>query len=102
MANTLDKLSALAIKSAGEGKHFDGGGPFLDVKANGARYWRLMYRYATREKLLAFGTYPEVSLAEARRKRDIARALIRDGKDPGAERQAAKLALRQDKEAAFP
>lgn len=102
MANTLDKLSALAIKTASPGKHFDGGGLFLDVKDNGARYWRLKYRYATREKLLAFGTYPEVSLAEVRRKRDAARALLRDGKDPGAERQASKQAQRQTTEAVFP
>jgi integrase len=102
MANTLDNLTALAIKTAGTGKHFDGGGLYLDVKENGARYWRLKYRYATREGLLAFGTYPEVSLAEARRKRDEARALLREGKDPGAVRKAVKLAKRQNKEAAFP
>ena len=60
MANTLDELSALAIKTAGIGKHFDGGDLFLDVKKSGARYWRLKYRYGTREGLLAFGTYPSL------------------------------------------
>ena len=102
MPKAFDKLNSLAIKTAGVGKHFDGGGLYLDVRDNGAHYWRLKYRYAAREGLLALGTYPEVSLAEVRRKRDVARAMLRDGKNPGAERKAAKLASRQNKEAAFP
>lgn len=102
MARTLNKLNTLAIKTASTGKHSDGGGLYLHVKENGSRYWRLKYRYAMQQKLLALGTYPEVSLAEARRKRDDARALLRDGKDPSEVRKAAKLASRQRKEAAFP
>jgi integrase len=96
------KLTALAIKSAGAGKHFDGGGLFLDVRANGARYWRMKYRMAGRENLLAFGVYPEVSLAEARRRRADARALLREGKDPNAERAATRDAHKRTHEAAFP
>lgn len=98
----LNKLSALAIKNAGAGKHFDGGGLYLDVKQGGQRYWRLKYRFAGREGLLAFGAYPEVTLVEARHRRDDARALLREGKDPAEARRAAKLASEQDKDAAFP
>lgn len=99
---TLNKLNVLAIKNAREGKHFDGGGLYLDVKDGGRQYWRLKYRFAGREGLLAFGTFPEVSLAEARQRRDDARTLLRDGKDPGEARKAAKLASVQNKDAAFP
>src|SRR5450755_1018096 len=81
------KLTAVSVKAAAEGKHFDGGGLFLHVMQNGARYWRLKYRYAGKEKLLALGVYPEVSLAEARRARETARAALREGSDPGRQRQ---------------
>ena len=64
MAGETEKLTALAIKAAGAGKHFDGGGMFLHITTKG-RYWRLKYRVAGKEKLLALGVYPEVSLAEA-------------------------------------
>ena len=96
------KLTALAIKAAKPGKHFDGGGLYLYVRASGARYWRLKYRYGGRENLLAFGVYPEVSLSEARLRRANARAQLRDGKDPSTERAAAKDATRRNTEAAVP
>ncbi len=67
-----------------------GGGLYLEVMPTGARYWRWKYRYAGKEKRLAFGVYPEVSLVAARDARDAARAILRDGRDPGAERQATK------------
>ncbi len=102
MAADSGKLTALAIKAAKPGKLFDGGGLYLDVRPNGARYWRMKYRHGGRENLLAFGVYPEVSLSEARRRRDEARALLRDGKDPSAEKKAAKDAQRRNAEAAFP
>ncbi len=102
MAADSGKLTALAIKSARPGKHFDGGGLFLHVRENGARYWRMKYRHGGKENLLAFGVYPEVSLSEARRRLDAARVLLRDGKDPAAERAAARDAARRDTNAAFP
>ncbi|WP_455425694.1 tyrosine-type recombinase/integrase [Dryocola sp. LX212] len=67
-------------------------GLFLLVKTSGARYWRLKYRIAGEEKKLAIGVYPEVSLSEARAKRDEARKLIAEGIDPSAEKQRKKLA----------
>lgn len=47
----------------------DGGGLYLLVSPNGSRYWRLKYRIAGKEKLLALGVYPDITLAEARQKR---------------------------------
>src|SRR5688500_16894586 len=101
MADT-GKLTALAIKAAKPGKLFDGGGLYLDVRPNGARYWRLKYRFGGRENLLAFGVYPEVSLAEARQRRTEARTLLRAGTDPSVARATAKDAAKRDTEAAFP
>lgn len=63
-------------------KMADGGGLYLLVKTNGARYWRLKYRIDGKEKLLALGVYPDVSLADARAKRDEARKGIAGGIDP--------------------
>lgn len=90
MATATGKLTALAIKAAPVGKLSDGGGLFLDVRANGSRYWRMKYRHAGRERLLSFGVFPEVSLSEARRRRDAAREAIRDGHDPAAVKRANK------------
>lgn len=94
MATHTDKLTALAIKAAPPGKLFDGGGLYLDVRKNGSRYWRMKYRQAGRERLLSFGVYPEVSLSEARRRRDAARAEIRDGNDPAVLKRARKVAAK--------
>ena len=69
---------------------FDGGGLYLDVQQSGARYWRLKYRHLGKEKLLALGVFPAVSLIEARSKREAARAVLREGRDPAAERKADK------------
>ncbi len=106
MAIETDKLSALGIKhlareTAPAKKHFDGGGLYLDVRENGSRYWRMAYRFARREKLLSLGVYPEVSLAEARRRRDAARALLRDGMDPMAVKADRKTLDRRNADASF-
>lgn len=60
----------------------DGGGLYLLVNPNGSRLWRLKYRFAGSEKLLALGAYPAVTLAKARTKRDEAKGLLADGIDP--------------------
>ena len=65
----------------------DSGGLYLFVTTHGFRSWRLKYRFAGKEKRLVFGPYPEVTLAEAREKRDAARRLLRDGVDPAVERK---------------
>jgi integrase len=69
-------------------KHSDGGGLHLLVVAKGSKLWRLAYRYDGKQKTLAFGKYPDVSLAEARRRRDEAKELLALGIDPS---QHAKL-----------
>ncbi len=69
----------------------DADGLSIEVAASGAKLWRFRYRVGGRERKISFGRYPEVSLKEARQKRDEARAAIRDGSDPGAERKKAKL-----------
>ena len=56
-------------------------GLYLEVFPNGSKLWRFKYRFAGKEKRLALGAYPEVSLAEAREKRDAARKQMRDGSD---------------------
>ncbi|MCR6661939.1 MAG: integrase arm-type DNA-binding domain-containing protein [Luteimonas sp.] len=73
-------------------KLFDGGGLFLEITPAGGKRWRQKYRFGGKEKLLAHGTYPEVSLAEARERRDHARKLLANGVDPGEHRKAQKIA----------
>ncbi|WP_016256262.1 tyrosine-type recombinase/integrase, partial [Yersinia pestis] len=70
----------------------DGGGLYLLVNTNGSRYWRLKYRFAGKEKLLALGVYPDVSLAVARVKRDEAKKIVAGGGDPSQNKQQEKLA----------
>jgi integrase len=65
-------------------------GMFLLINPNGSKYFRLKYRFAGKEKVLALGVYPETSLKQAREKRDSARKLIADGIDPGEIRKQDK------------
>ena len=71
-------------------KHSDGGGLRLDVMPNGSKLWRQAYRYGGKQKLLAHGAYPAVSLADARCKRDEAKALLTGGIDPSAHAKVEK------------
>lgn len=73
-------------------KLFDGAGLFLLVTPAGGKWWRFKYRFGGKEKLLSLGTYPQVSLKEAREKRDDAKKLLRNHIDPSLERQAVKIA----------
>ncbi len=73
-------------------------GLYLEVMPNGAKYWRMKYRYGGKEKRLAFGVYPEAGLKEARTKRDESRKLLADGADPGETRKAMKAAQVADVE----
>ncbi|BCA93910.1 integrase [Legionella antarctica] len=67
-------------------------GLYLYVTPKGSRYWRMKYRFGGKEKLLALGIYPDVSLAKAREKRDEARKLLADNIDPGEHRKVMKTA----------
>lgn len=75
-----------------EFKLTDGGGMFLLVKPSGGKLWRLKYRFGGKEKLLALGRYPDISLAEARDRRHEARNKLANGIDPGEVRKAQKAA----------
>lgn len=79
-------LTELRIKSlqsmAKSTKHFDAHGLYLEVTATGGKYWRYKYRYLGKEKRISLGTYPAVSLKEARGKRQEAHAYLINGIDP--------------------
>ena len=68
----------------------DGGGLFLWVQPAGGKWWRYKYRFAGREKLLAIGAYPDVSLAEARERHTAARKSLAAGIDPNEAKKEAK------------
>ncbi|WP_423731810.1 integrase family protein [Hafnia paralvei] len=69
----------------------DGNGMHLLVHPNGSRYWRLQYRFGGKQKMLALGVYPDVSLADARARRDDARKLLANGIDPGDKKKNDKV-----------
>lgn len=71
-------------------KLFDGDGLYLEVLPTGAKYWRMKYFFAGKEKRLALGVYPHVSLADARERRAQARKQIANGVDPGEAKKEAK------------
>lgn len=73
-------------------KLFDGGGLFLLISPNGAKWWRFKYRFASKEKQISFGVYPDVGLKDARERRDVARKQVAAGIDPSEHRKAAKAA----------
>ena len=98
-------LSDIAIRNAKPAEKdvhlFDGGGMFLLIKPNGAKWWRFKYRYVGKSKLLSLGVYPEVGLKQAREERDKARELLRQGIDPSAARKRDKQAQKVNLENSF-
>ena len=75
----------------------DGGGLFLLVRSpnpNDSKYWRLSYRFAGKQKTLALGVYPAISLSFARDQREKARKLLANGADPSNTKKAKKIATR--------
>lgn len=89
-------LTDVKVRNAKAGerqvKLSDSGGMFLLVTPAGGKWWRLKYRFGGKEKMLAMGTYPDVSLSEARVRRDEARKLLANGIDPGEAKKAKKAA----------
>jgi integrase len=73
-------------------KLFDGGGLYLEISPAGGRWWRMKYRFGGKEKRLALGVYPEVTLALARNRREDARRLLAQGTDPGQQKKDAAAA----------
>jgi len=98
-------LTDIAIRNAKPGpkpfKKGDSGGLFLLITPAGGKLWRLKYRVAGKEKLLALGAYPDVSLSDARKRRDEARETLAAGKDPSRERQREKVRARSEAENTF-
>ncbi len=90
----INKISELEVKCAKPGKKeyrlSDGGGLYLVVKPNGGKLWRWSYEFNGKEKLLSYGPYPAVTLAQVRELHDNARALKRQGIDPAVEKQVRK------------
>lgn len=82
-------------------KMADERGLFLLVKKNGSKYWRMKYRIAGREKLLAIGVYPDISLASARQSRDEARSMLAQGIDPMEHKKAVKAAFHESASNSF-
>ncbi len=94
LTDTFAKNVKPTGSSAGD-KHADGQGLYLHVK-NAGKYWRMSYRFDGKQKTLALGVYPEVSLAKARQRRDKARELLADGIDPGIAKREEKRAKAVD------
>lgn len=68
----------------------DGSGLHLLVTSSGGKLWRFQYRFDGKQKLLALGQYPEIPLAQARKRREDARTLLANGQDPGEQKKTAK------------
>lgn len=92
----MSKLTDVAVRKAKTKtkpyKMADGGGMYLFMHPNCGKYWRLDYRFAGKCKTLALGVYPDVSLLEARERREAARKVLANGADPGAVKKAQKAA----------
>ncbi|MAG00892.1 MAG: integrase [Acidiferrobacteraceae bacterium] len=93
-------LTAIQVKNAKpkekQYKLTDGEGMYLLVLPAGGKYWRLKYRYSGKEKLLALGVYPAISLAEARERRADAKRLLSKGEDPTTVKKIAKITQNQN------
>lgn len=91
-----DKLTNTAVKQVKPKdkpyKLFDGGGLYLLINKDGSKYWRLKYHIGGKEKLLAIGVYPLISLKQARDKRFDAKKLLAQGIDPNDHKKAEKRA----------
>src|SRR6202790_3186828 len=89
-------LSSLAVENAKPRKEqyllTDGNGLHLMVMPHGSKLWRLRYRFGGKQNMLTLGSFPEVSLASARSKKDDARKLLAEGKDPSQQKKLDKIA----------
>jgi hypothetical protein len=94
MARRVKELSAMEVDkakpSSKQRKLFDGNGLFLLVSPSGGKWWRFKYSFAGKENTISFGTYPEISLAQARERREEARKLLARGIDPSTSRKQEK------------
>jgi len=70
----------------------DGGGLHLLVEPSGSKLWRFRYQFDRKEKMISFGSFPEISIAAARAKRESARKLLAEGTDPSQQKKLDKIA----------
>jgi integrase len=82
-------------------KKYDTDGLFLQVTPMGGKWWRLKYRFEGKEKLLSLGTYPNISLSQARQKRDDAKKLLAIAIDPSENRKQTKFDIKLNTENSF-
>lgn len=98
----LTDVAIKAAKPAEKARRLaDSLGLYLEVAPSGGKWWRWKYRFQGKEKRLALGTYPDVSLNAARKARDTARELLGTGVDPGAARKREKARRAISTETAF-
>lgn len=89
----LTQLAITAAKPKAKSyKISDGAGLSLLVEMSGGKLWRFRYHFAGKEKMLSFGSYPDVTLAQARTRRDEARKTLTAGVDPAQKRKEDKIA----------
>lgn len=99
---TLYRLSAKEISSLiKRGYYADGGGLYFRISEYKTRLWAFRYKLADKAREMGLGPYPDVSLKEAREKAEVARKLLRDGKDPIDQRLEARSAMRAARETAL-
>ncbi|EPI0663099.1 tyrosine-type recombinase/integrase [Klebsiella quasipneumoniae] len=79
----------------------DGQGLSLLIEPNGSKSWRFRYRFAGKPKMISLGVYPTITLADARSRRDDARKLVAEGKNPSEVRKEQKIALQTESKSAF-
>ncbi|EOY3655699.1 tyrosine-type recombinase/integrase [Enterobacter hormaechei] len=79
----------------------DGQGLSLLIEPNGSKSWRFRYRFAGKPKMISLGVYPTITLADARSRRDDARKIVAEGKNPSEVRKEQKIALQMESESAF-
>ena len=90
-------LTDKAIRHARPGikprKIFDGSGLYLEVSPRGGKWWRFKYRFGAKDKRISLGVYPDVSLKEARKRREQARQMVANEIDPSEHRKAHKASI---------
>lgn len=98
----LTDIAIKAIKKPDSSKKLsDGGGLFLLVTTSGSKHWRMAYRFEGKQKTLAFGSYPAVTLADARKRREEAKALLAKQVDPSQHAKLEKIAKRHSNAMTF-
>lgn len=98
-AALTDQMVAQAKPAGKHKKLTDGGGLHLLIHPSGAKYWHISYRFAGKQNTLSLGVYPDVSLADARERRDGVRKLLADGLNPSDVQRIKKAAQRAELQA---